>query len=103
MSREIFKIYTNATSEHANAGARMRNAIGNSQLPDSDPFLLLDEFVGEGSKGFPDHPHRGFEAVSYVLEGSFYHEGFKGHRGFLKEGDLQWLSVGRGIVHSEVP
>ena len=56
MQREIYKIQS--TNERVNLGARMRNAIGNVNLPDLDPFILLDEFIGEGSSGFPDHPHR---------------------------------------------
>ena len=53
--------------------------------------------------GFPDHPHRGFETVAYLLKGSFYHEDSKGHRGKLSQGDVQWMTAGKGIVHSEMP
>jgi len=86
-------------------GARVRRSIGRPELRNLDPFLMLDEFEGsrrEGA-GFPDHPHRGFETVSYLLEGEFTHEDFLGHRGVLKAGDLQWMTAGRGIVHSEMP
>jgi len=66
---------------------------------------MLDEFAGNGaeSAGFPDHPHRGFETVSYLLEGHFIHEDFTGRKGFLYPGDLQWMTAGRGIMHSEMP
>lgn len=68
-----------------------------------DPFLLLDEFRVAAPAGFPDHPHRGFETVTYMLEGAFTHEDFDGHKGTIKAGDLQWMTAGRGIVHSEMP
>ena len=73
-----------------------------------DPFLLLDEMgpqtyrPGE-AKGAPDHPHRGFETVTYMLEGEFEHEDSTGNRGDLKSGDVQWMTAGAGIVHSEMP
>jgi redox-sensitive bicupin YhaK (pirin superfamily) len=84
-------------------GARVRRSIGRSELRNLDPFLLLDEFRVKAPAGFPDHPHRGFETVTYMLKGSFNHEDFCGHKGTIKEGDLQWMTAGRGIVHSEMP
>jgi redox-sensitive bicupin YhaK (pirin superfamily) len=72
-------------------------------LKQLDPFLLLDFFEASGPAGFPDHPHRGFETVTYMLQGSFTHEDFKGHKGILEAGDVQWMTAGRGIVHSEMP
>jgi len=86
-------------------GARVRRSIGRSELKNLDPFLLLDEFEGNSldGAGFPDHPHRGFETVSYMLEGQFTHEDFSGNKGTLGPGDLQWMTAGRGIVHSEMP
>lgn len=77
-------------------------------LSDYDPFLLLDEMgpmdVGPGdAKGAPDHPHRGFETVTYLLSGSFEHKDSKGHAGKLNPGDVQWMTAGGGVVHSEVP
>ena len=86
-------------------GARVRRSIGRPELRNLDPFLLLDEFEGSGAEGagFPDHPHRGFETVSYLLEGEFTHEDFAGNKGVLRPGDLQWMTAGRGIVHSEMP
>ena len=78
------------------------------QLDDIDPFLLLDRMgpvtlaSGE-AKGAPDHPHRGFETVTYVLEGSFEHKDSRGNRGKLSAGDVQWMTAGGGVVHSEMP
>uniref|UniRef100_A0A8D0MKF7 Pirin n=1 Tax=Sus scrofa TaxID=9823 RepID=A0A8D0MKF7_PIG len=85
-------------------GARVRRSIGRPELKNLDPFLLFDEFKGGRPGGFPDHPHRGFETVSYLLEGgSMAHEDFCGHAGQLNPGDLQWMTAGRGIVHAEMP
>ncbi|CAN9507188.1 unnamed protein product [Ophioblennius macclurei] len=84
-------------------GARVRRSIGRKELRNLDPFLMLDEFMVGIPAGFPDHPHRGFETVSYVLEGSLAHEDFCGHSGRLKPGDLQWMTAGRGVVHAEMP
>jgi redox-sensitive bicupin YhaK (pirin superfamily) len=73
-----------------------------------DPFLLLDEmgpvdYAPGEAVGAPDHPHRGFETITYMLEGEFEHEDSAGHRGMLKAGDVQWMTAGGGIVHSEMP
>jgi quercetin 2,3-dioxygenase len=73
-----------------------------------DPFLLIDEMgpvsYGPGQAvGAPDHPHRGFETVTYLLDGEFEHEDSAGHRGTLNPGDVQWMTAGRGVVHSEMP
>ncbi|HNL01277.1 MAG TPA: pirin family protein, partial [Leptospiraceae bacterium] len=73
-----------------------------------DPFLLLDEmgpadYAPGEAVGAPDHPHRGFETVTYMLEGEFQHEDSAGHRGFLRPGDVQWMTAGAGIIHSEEP
>ena len=86
-------------------GAKVRRSIGRPELRNLDPFLMLDEFSGNAKNGagFPDHPHRGFETVSYLLEGEFTHEDFCGHKGILRPGDLQWMTAGRGVVHSEMP
>ncbi|TNN52102.1 Pirin [Liparis tanakae] len=70
-------------------GARVRRSIGRKELRNLDPFLMLDEFKVSKPAGFPDHPHRGFETVTYVLEGITAHEDFCGHSGQLKAGDLQ--------------
>ncbi|XP_029902821.1 pirin isoform X2 [Myripristis murdjan] len=85
------------------AGARVRRSIGRKELRNLDPFLMLDEFRVSKPWGFPDHPHRGFETVTYVLEGISAHEDFCGHSGQLEPGDLQWMTAGRGVVHAEMP
>jgi quercetin 2,3-dioxygenase len=77
-------------------------------LMDFDPFLLLDEmgpvdYAPGEAKGAPDHPHRGFETVTYCLEGSFGHKDSAGHSGVLRPGDVQWMTAGAGVVHSEMP
>ncbi|KAG0059832.1 hypothetical protein BGZ89_000091 [Linnemannia elongata] len=84
-------------------GARVRRSIGRPELRNHDPFLMLDEFLVDKNGGFPDHPHRGFETVTYMLEGQFRHEDFAGHSGVIGPGDVQWMTAGRGIVHSEMP
>ncbi|KAM9826360.1 pirin [Syngnathus typhle] len=84
-------------------GARVRRSIGRKELQNLDPFLMLDEFHVSKPAGFPDHPHRGFETVTYVLEGVIAHEDFCGHSGRLQPGDLQWMTAGRGVVHAEMP
>ncbi|XP_076880491.1 pirin [Brachyhypopomus gauderio] len=84
-------------------GARVRRSIGRRELKYLDPFLMLDEFRVSKPAGFPDHPHRGFETVSYVVSGVSAHEDFCGHSGKLEAGDLQWMTAGRGVVHSEMP
>src|SRR5262245_42706787 len=77
-------------------------------LPLLDPFLLLDVMgpvnYGPGEAvGAPDHPHRGFETVTYLLKGETEHRDSAGHRGVLRPGDVQWMTAGRGVVHSELP
>lgn len=84
-------------------GARVRRSIGRQELRNLDPFLMLDEFKVSKPAGFPDHPHRGFETVTYVLEGAIAHEDFCGHTGRLNPGDLQWMTAGKGVVHAEMP
>ena len=89
------------------AGVRLTRVIGTEQLPDLDPFLLLDEFgsdkPGDYIGGFPSHPHRGFETVTYMLDGRMRHKDNHGNEGLLTPGSVQWMTAGRGIVHSEMP
>lgn len=106
-SRTIIKIVL-SVEQSEGRGARVRRSIGRPELKNFDPFLLFDEFKSSAKplSGFPDHPHRGFETVTYMLpssEGSFQHEDFCGHKGTIEPGDLQWMTAGRGIVHSEMP
>ncbi|XP_070553469.1 pirin-like isoform X2 [Ptychodera flava] len=84
-------------------GARVRRSVGRPELKSFDPFLMLDEFKVKKPAGFPDHPHRGFETVTYMVSGAFTHEDFCGHAGTIFPGDLQWMTAGRGILHSEMP
>jgi len=84
-------------------GAVVRRGISRSEQKLLDPFLMLDEFSVSPPAGFPDHPHRGFETVTYVLEGGITHQDFKGHKGTIYAGDVQWMTAGRGIIHSEMP
>ncbi|KAI9334326.1 RmlC-like cupin domain-containing protein [Pilaira anomala] len=84
-------------------GAKVHRSIGSYSLRNLDPFLMLDEFDVQAPGGFPDHPHRGFETVTYMLDGEFLHEDFKGHKGRIGPGDLQWMSAAKGIVHAEIP
>ncbi|KAL6060893.1 Pirin [Balamuthia mandrillaris] len=92
-----------AVETEEGAGARVKRSIGTPKLSDVDPFLMLDEFFVQPPAGFPDHPHRGFETVTYMLEGKFKHKDNKGHAGTIGPGDLQWMTAGRGIIHSEMP
>ena len=94
-----------ATSD--GAGVRLHRSLGSRQLDHLDPFLLLDEFKSDDRSdyiaGFPDHPHRGFETVTYMLAGSMRHQDHRGNTGKLTAGSVQWMTAGRGIVHSEMP
>lgn len=89
------------------AGVKLRRTLGQSQLARLDPFLMLDEFSSDNADdyiaGFPSHPHRGFETVTYMLDGHMLHEDNLGNRGDLRPGDVQWMTCGRGIIHSEMP
>ena len=89
------------------AGVRMTRVIGTPALDHFDPFLLLDEFRSDDPNdyiaGFPDHPHRGFETVTYMLAGRMKHGDNQGNTGLLGPGSVQWMTAGRGIVHSEMP
>eukprot|EP01083_Nonionella_stella_P054778 144578_1 len=102
LGRSVKKVFE-AIEQSEGKGARVRRAIGNMHLRNLDPFLLLDEFAVAPPAGFPAHPHRGFETVTYMTEGSFKHRDFKGHAGIIGPGDLQWMTAGKGIVHSEMP
>ncbi|MFC4259902.1 pirin family protein [Marinobacter lacisalsi] len=89
------------------AGVRIRRSLGQTQLVRLDPFLMLDEFGSDQPQdylaGFPSHPHRGFETVTYMIEGHMLHEDHLGNRGNLLSGGVQWMTAGRGIIHSEMP
>jgi redox-sensitive bicupin YhaK (pirin superfamily) len=89
------------------AGVKLRRSLGRAQHLRLDPFLMLDEFSSDNAEdyiaGFPNHPHRGFETVTYMLDGHMLHQDHMGNRGDLKSGDVQWMTAGRGIIHSEMP
>lgn len=94
-----------ATSD--GAGVKLRRSLGGQHQVRLDPFLMLDEFSSNDPNdyvaGFPAHPHRGFETVTYMLEGHMLHEDHLGNQGHLKTGGVQWMTAGRGIIHSEMP
>ena len=89
------------------AGVKLTRIIGQPALDSLDPFLLLDEFGSDSPSdyrgGFPDHPHRGFETVTYMLAGRMRHRDSAGNSGLLVPGSVQWMTAGRGLVHSEMP
>jgi redox-sensitive bicupin YhaK (pirin superfamily) len=89
------------------AGVSLRRTVGSARLPLLDPFLLLDEIhsrdPADWQAGFPEHPHRGFETVSYLIDGRIEHADSVGHRGAIGPGAAQWMTAGHGIVHSEMP
>jgi redox-sensitive bicupin YhaK (pirin superfamily) len=89
------------------AGVHLRRAFGFSQVPDFDPFLLLDDFRSDDPRyyinGFPWHPHRGIETITYVLSGEVDHGDSMGNQGVIGPGDVQWMTAGSGIIHQEMP
>lgn len=89
------------------AGVKLKRALGQHPGARLDPFLMLDFFSSDDPddyiEGFPAHPHRGFETVTYIVDGHMLHEDHLGNRGDLKAGGVQWMTAGRGIIHSEMP
>ncbi|HET6907076.1 MAG TPA: pirin family protein, partial [Rhodanobacteraceae bacterium] len=89
------------------AGVKLTRVIGQRALEMLDPFLMLDEFGSESATdyiaGFPSHPHRGFETVTYMLTGNMRHRDSAGHEGSITNGGVQWMTAGRGVIHSEMP
>lgn len=89
------------------AGVHLRRAFGFSEVPQFDPFLLLDDFRGDDPRlyinGFPWHPHRGIETITYVLRGEVEHGDSIGNEGVIGPGDVQWMTAGNGIIHQEMP
>ncbi|CCK69974.1 pirin family protein KNAG_0D02240 [Huiozyma naganishii CBS 8797] len=84
-------------------GARVKRSVGSMQQRRFTPFLMLDDFTVKSPSGFPDHPHHGQETITYVIDGLIAHEDFTGSKGVLRPGDLQFMTAGKGIVHSEMP
>ena len=103
---EIKKIFK-AINASDGAGVKLKRSIGTPEVDYIDPFLMLDEFGSENKDdyvaGFPPHPHRGIETVTYMLNGEFEHKDSTGAKGTMAPGDVQWMKTGRGIIHSEMP
>jgi hypothetical protein len=89
------------------AGVKLKRVIGQPMLKRLDPFLMLDEFGSEDAQdyiaGFPKHPHRGFQTVTYMLNGKMGHKDSMGNEGVIEDGGLQWMNAGKGIIHEEMP
>jgi len=105
-NRKIRKVFK---SKHTieGAGVHLRRVFANSEVPLFDPFLLLDDFRNTDRKkyvkGFPWHPHRGIETITYVLKGDIEHGDSMGNKGVITSGDMQWMTAGSGIIHQEMP
>ena len=88
-------------------GVNITRIIGSPELNMLDPFLLLDEFGSDDPDdyiaGFPSHPHRGFETITYIINGKWQHKDSTGNEGVLEDGSVQWMTAGRGVIHSEMP
>lgn len=106
MKRELERIISGVETSDG-AGVKIKRSIGQHPQARFDPFLMLDEFGSQSANdyiaGFPPHPHRGFETVTYMLEGHMLHEDHMGNKGHLRSGDVQWMTAGKGIIHSEMP
>ncbi len=107
MSVIKIKKIINAIETSDGAGVKLKRSIGTAEANYVDPFLMLDEFGSEDKNdyiaGFPPHPHRGIETVTYMLKGKFEHKDSTGAKGIMSSGDVQWMKTGRGIIHSEMP
>lgn len=106
MERSVTKIIQGQKTSDGD-GVNLNRVIGTRQLPYVNPFLMLDEFGSDAPAdylgGFPDHPHRGFQTVTYMLEGKMRHHDNKGNAGVVGPGDVQWMNAGSGLIHSEMP
>ena len=104
--RKIQKVWKSKPTIEG-AGVHLKRAFGYDQVPQHDPFLLLDDFRSDNPshylKGFPWHPHRGIETITYVLSGSVEHGDSLGNKGVIHPGDVQWMTAGSGIIHQEMP
>jgi hypothetical protein len=105
-ARQIHKIYKSKPTIEG-AGVHLKRAFGFSQVPLFDPFLMLDDFhtknPAEYLPGFPWHPHRGIETITYIIEGVVEHGDSMGNKGVISAGDVQWMTAGSGIIHQEMP
>lgn len=106
IEREVSKVIAGVAATDG-AGVELTRVIGSSRLNMLDPFLLLDRFSSDKPEdyiaGFPPHPHRGFETVTYMKEGAFSHEDSMGNKGSINSGGAQWMTAGSGVIHSEMP
>ena len=106
MNRELIQIIEGLETSDG-AGVKLRRIIGGPDLNMLDPFLLFDEFGSDDPDdyigGFPPHPHRGFETITYMLNGKFKHKDSAGNEGYLSDGSVQWMTAGKGVIHSEMP
>ena len=100
---KAIKVMFTAREQPDGVGAKVKSFIGNRYIPDLDPFLMLAHFNVKLPAGFPDHPHRGMESMTYMLDGELLHEDSRGNQGRLTPGDMQWMTAGKGIVHAEIP
>ena len=107
MSNRILERVIESVPASDGAGVKLRRSLGARQTLRVDPFLMLDEFSSDNADdyiaGFPAHPHRGFETATYLIDGHMLHQDHLGNRGDLRSGGVQWMTAGRGIVHSEMP
>lgn len=107
MTLRPFERLIKAQETSDGAGVRLSRSLGQTQFARLDPFLMLDEFRSDRAddyiKGFPPHPHRGFETVTYMLAGRMRHEDHMGNQGVIEGGGVQWMTAARGIIHSEMP
>ncbi len=105
-TRQLAAVITGQNTSDG-AGVKLKRIVSQQQKNAFDPFILLDEFGSDEPAdyvgGFPDHPHRGFETVTYMLEGAMLHRDHLGNEGHLRAGDVQWMTAAHGIIHSEMP
>ena len=105
-TRKIKRVSTSVPTMEG-AGVHLHRAFGNSDVPLFDPFLLFDDFRSDTpehyTKGFPWHPHRGIETITYMLKGYAEHGDSLGNKGVIGRGDVQWMTAGSGIIHQEMP
>ncbi|MFQ5587707.1 MAG: pirin family protein [Nitrospiria bacterium] len=106
MLRKIKKIL-NAKPTVEGAGVRLKRVFGNPEMPLFDPFLLMDDFHSDTPEdymaGFPMHPHRGIETITYMIHGAVTHRDSMGNEGTIHSGDIQWMTAGSGVIHEEMP
>ncbi|WP_262964535.1 pirin family protein [Methylobacter psychrophilus] len=109
MTKQARQLAVVITGQNTTDGAsvKLKRIVSQQQKNAFDPFILLDEFGSDEAMdyvgGFPDHPHRGFETVTYMLEGAMLHRDHLGNEGHLRAGDVQWMTAAHGIIHSEMP